>query len=1288
MNLLTRKKILQRMLKASLLIFVLCIYAPSAISQEQWSINLEWNEPYVASKNGKQIKLPNASYGGYQKNKLLVQTTKALPKSAQFDLKLKDYKFEKSSDVDRKYLSDEGLNIPRDLELDLSVKMASGIPQAVVVCFPYFLKDGEIMRLTQIEMEILKKPNRNGIKPKSFAANSILQSGTFYKISVRNDGIYKLDVAYLQACGISTNNLNSNHIHVLGNGLGMLSENNSDFRGDDLLNNAIQVFDGGDGVFDGNDYLLFYGFGPHVWKANGTSDFSRITNVYSDESYYYIHISSNLPPQRIENLPVENLQANKTITKFDSRNHYEVDSKNLVKGGQRWYGDVFDNELTRFYNYNFPNSPSGANAIFKYAFACTNVNGNRLIISNGSDQWVNTNSGTNGDFTRFQGIVNRTLNSNAVNLSLTLQRANASVIGYLDYLTFIVDQNLRMTSNEMAFRSLSSVGNNNISNFVLSNTNAGTIVWDITNRNRPYIVNATQNAPTLDFTLKTDSLREFVAFSGASFALPERKGAIANQNLHSLPQTDYVILSPPQFLEQANRLADLHRSEGLIVHVVTPQQVYNEFSSGMQDPVAIRQLMRMFYKRGLQNNTRLPKYLLLFGDGIYDPKGRISNANYIMTYQVPDGESHIDALVSDDFFGFLDDNESFDLGDQLDLGIGRLLISDNTIAKQQVDKIQHYMKNGSNLYTAPGTCDCPVQNTASTFGDWRTRYVQIADDEENGYFITQDIEPQVNLAQGKQAAMNPDKIILDAFQQVSNAGGQRYPDAADAINDRIRRGALVINYVGHGGEVGVAEERVITVPQILDWKNSNALPLLVTATCEFTKYDDPDRISAGEWASLNPTGGAIALMTTTRSVYFSVNTETGKSFFKNVFLRDKDSLSPALGEIIMKTKNGVNGSGENKRSFTLIGDPALRLALPRLNMKMDSMYREGSSAQIDTLRALDKIIIVGHVEDVNGNLVNDFNGVASPTIYDKPKTFYTLGQDSESPILPFSLQKNAMYKGNASIKNGYFKMTFVVPKDIDYQFGKGKLSLYGNNKTVDAFGSDKNFIVGGVNPNGIQDNVGPELELFMNDESFVNGGLTNETPMFIAKIRDENGINAIGNGIGHDITLILDGKTDAPYVLNEYYQSGLDSYQTGRVEFSMPLISPGEHTVSFKVWDVNNNSSEQSLKFTVKEKEKPELSHVLNYPNPFTTKTEFFFEHNQVNSALETQIQIFTVSGRLVRTINQLVNTSGFRSSGIAWDGKDDFGDQLAKGVYVYRLSIQNQEGERAEKNEKLVILK
>lgn len=388
----------------------------------------------------------------------------------------------------------------------------------------------------------------------------------------------------------------------------------------------------------------------------------------------------------------------------------------------------------------------------------------------------------------------------------------------------------------------------------------------------------------------------------------------------------------------------------------------------------------------------------------------------------------------------------------------------------------------------------------------------------------------------------------------------------------------------------------------------------------------------------------------------------------------------------MLTKNNSGSSG-NKRSFTLIGDPALRIALPRYRIVTDSINGISPLVQIDTINALSKVRIKGHMEDWNGAVLNTWNGELTPTIFDKFKTQQTLGQDPPQ-VLSFQQQRNKIYRGKASIVNGYFDFEFIVPKDIALNYGLGKISYYGNSDMTDAQGFDTMLIIGGINPNGLNDDIAPTIQLFMNDEAFISGSVTDANPVLFAKVFDENGINTVGNGIGHDIVAVLDGESSNPFVLNDFYSAGLNDYQNGEVRYQFQGLSKGKHTLELKVWDVNNNSGTAKIDFIVQEKEVPVLDHVYNYPNPFTTRTEFMFEHNQSCNQLDVQVQVYTISGRLVKTIQQQVQTQGFRSEGIEWDGKDDFGDQLAKGVYVYRLKVKNIDGQTAEKTEKLVILK
>ena len=425
-------------------------------------------------------------------------------------------------------------------------------------------------------------------------------------------------------------------------------------------------------------------------------------------------------------------------------------------------------------------------------------------------------------------------------------------------------------------------------------------------------------------------------------------------------------------------------------------------------------------------------------------------------------------------------------------------------------------------------------------------------------------------------------------------------------------------------------------------------------------------------------------MTTTRSVYFGVNTATGTAFYNNVFERDANMEPKTFGEIVRLTKN-QSGSNDNKRSFTLIGDPALKIALPRLKVVTDSLNGQ-PYAIIDTIKALGKVTIKGHIEDFYGNVQSNFNGYVLPSIFDKTKNFNTLGQDDTSPVINYELQRNVVYKGKSTVTNGTFAFTFIVPKDIALSYGLGKISYYAFNNSIDASGVDTSFSIGGIDPIGVLDAVGPSVDLFLNDDKFIDGGITDATPVLFAKIFDENGINTVGNGIGHDLTAIIDENTAESINLNDYYSSDLDTYQSGTIRYELPELTEGTHSVSLKVWDVNNNSSLTKINFLVRPSENAAINHLYNYPNPFTSNTKFMFEHNQSCDNMDVQIQVYSVSGRLVKTILEKVQTVGFRTEGLNWDGKDDFGDKLARGVYIYRLSIKTDSGETAQKTEKLVI--
>ena len=1269
------------------LIFSLSLFSLTFSFCQDFNVHIKWNNPTSIENGESSFLAPNFDNVHYD-NGIPRYYEKIILK--ENNLKVQTLKFitENASKSDEKYFQDLDIKLPNKTPLEVKFTYGSHKPFLVVSGIPFIKEAGQLKRIVSIKVSAFKETI---VVQKDFVTESVLQpgSGEWYKIALQNDGIYKIDHDFLTSMGIDLSKIRPRDVHVFGNGDGKLPELNSIPRIDDLAQNSVQYFGADDNIFNQNDFILFYGWGPNRWHANESAEFEQVKNIYSDYSFYFINVNSNRPTSEILPNPDLTLPSDETVSTYDYRACYENDLISLIGGGQRWYGELFDIDLEQTFNFSIPNIANSP-VFFKTSIATNATSGtgtSQRYSVNGLTLAEDALPHTSIDYVRSSQIFSLSNpSSGTIPLKITIQRNSPGVMTYLDRIQLNAKRELVFYGSQFGFRNLT--GNQNgIGNFQLSNFPSTGFVWSLADRHHPKIMSGISTGSTFEFK---DSLayREYVASNGGTFLSPQFIASVDHQNLHALPQADYLIVTHPNFKSQADRLADLHRGQGLTVHVATTGQIYNEFSSGGPDAVAIRSFAKMFYERAQANPETAPKYLLLFGDGTYDPKNRVpDNNNFVLTYQVVGSENHISALVTDDFYGMLDDNEAISGSDLLDIGIGRILASTITQADQQVDKIKHYMKNGSDLFANVGASCCLEDNSLNTYGDWRQKYVQVADDEESGYFINNDTEPQYFYTKENHTEMNCDKLYLDAYPQQTSAGGQRYPEIVSAISDRIQRGALIFNYVGHGGEVGLAEERVVTIPQINSWNNINALTLFVSATCEFTKYDDPARISAGEWVSLNPNGGAIALMTTTRSVYFGVNTTTGNKFFQNVFKRNPDGSPLAFGDIVMRTKNET-GSSDNKRSFTLIGDPALKIALPCLNIVTDSINGISPELAVDTIRALSKVVVKGHIEDHLGNAIVGLNGVMTPSIFDKIKLQTTLGQDLYSPEIEYELQRNVIYKGKVSITDGLFEFSFVVPKDISLNYGKGKISYYGFADQVDAGGYDTSVVIGGIDLNGISDAIGPEVILFMNDENFVSGGQTDFEPILFAKIFDENGINTVGNGVGHDITAILDGNSSEPFILNDFYVADLDSYQSGEIRFQFGDLTPGPHTLEFKVWDVNNNSSKSTIDFVVVDNENLVLKNVLNYPNPFSSSTEFMFEHSFACNELEVQIQIFTVSGRLVKTLSELIPTQGFRVSQIFWDGKDNYGDQLAKGVYIYRVKVKDTSGQTVEKTEKLVILK
>ena len=542
----------------------------------------------------------------------------------------------------------------------------------------------------------------------------------------------------------------------------------------------------------------------------------------------------------------------------------------------------------------------------------------------------------------------------------------------------------------------------------------------------------------------------------------------------------------------------------------------------------------------------------------------------------------------------------------------------------------------------------------------------------------------------------------------TSAGGERYPKAKETFINAIEKGALVVNYFGHGGEDGLMQERILEIPDAQNLSNVCRLNCFVTVTCEYTKFDNPFRKTAGEYTYWNKTGGAIGLITTTRQIFVSTGITFNNILEEYLFsFSDNDNYQdyeyPSMAEALRLTKNdpSISGIGQRRLVF-FIGDPAMKLTFPKPNIRLTKINDVPVGQATDTLKALSHAKLSGEVTDISGNVLSSYNGTLSTTIYDKELDRQTLANDGTRLAgqlikLDYTTLGEIIFRGQASITNGQFEFDFVVPKDIGIPVGYGRVSFYAKTESPiqDQAGVSINVLeIGGLNENAAEDNTGPTVTLYMNDENFVSGGITNESPSLLAKLEDENGINT-ASGIGHDIVAIIDGDETKPFVLNDYYQTEVDDYQKGTVSYPLRNLEPGLHTLTLKAWDVYNNSSITEIQFVVFDKDQElVINNVLNYPNPFVSYTEFWFNHNS-SDPLDVSIQIFTVSGKLVRTLNGQTNTAECCNKGasslsrdIIWDGRDDFGDKIGKGVYIYKLTARsNLLNKKVEKIEKLVIL-
>lgn len=1150
---------------------------------------------------------------------------------------------------------------------------------------PFVKINGEIKKLTSFKIKY-QKVNTPGFtfRKNEAVLNSKLANNSWYKFAIPNKGMYKISFEYLSDLNLINGSLASNSIQLIGNNAKMLPFINQDLRMDDLEEISIEVIDGNDGVFNEGDYIVFYGMANGIDFYDSTNDLlKKEINLYSDTNFVFLNFNS-LNGKRILHNPYSTSSVD-SIYNYSKMTHHELENVNFIKSGKNWIGEQFiDSELDFKINYNAPfNEPRKITSSYKVCARSSSYTDNivSFIVNKDTISEVQLNKVSSiyyNDYVKFASNQSvDTLTKDSLNISFFYKQSNNPNV-WLDY--FIINTRERLHySNQFSF--IETINDNSIHTFSIQ-SDENIKVWDITNFNNTSSFDITSNTNSFYFSTNLDTIKEFIVFSDKDIQQPIFKERISPQNLHSATPSNYIIITEQKFEKQAKRLIDLHQfKDNLSGQIYFTNQIYNEYSSGRPEATAIRDFIRSLYFKG-QNTSDSVQYVLLIGDGSYDPKNRlINNHNIIPTFQSDNSVKLTSSYVTDDIYGLLDDHEGqYNAGDQLDISIGRFPVYYEVEAKNIVDKIYEYY----NEYDKSNTFNSIESDLLTSNGSWKNNILFIADDEDNNEHMKQ-ADKLAELVDTTINELNIKKLLLDSYAQESSISGHTSPEANKSLIEHLHNGVLLLNYTGHGGELGWTEEQLLQIDDITSSQNRHTLPLLMTATCEFSRFDNPVHKSAGEYLILQKQGGAIALFTTVRLVFSLPNFKLNKTFYK-ILKESINNSETRLGDVFRLTKV-INNGGTNDRNFTLLGDPALKLAFPLFNVKIDSIQKNGIS--LDTLKSLSTPTMHGHIENKTGILQSNYNGWAEVKIFDKKRNTITLDNDNNGIVFNYNSQEDLLFKGQTKIENGIWKIDFIIPKDIRLNYDFGKISVYAvDSNGNDATGYSKDYKIGGTSNDYTLDDKGPVLSVFLDDTTFTFGDEVTPTPLFISRLSDSSGINIMNNDIGKDITLTIDEDYENTIVLNSKYKTSKQTYKSGEIIVPLDELENGRHSLKLKAFDNQNNSSQAYTEFYIESNPEIALEHVLNYPNPFTTNTDFYFEHNQSSNDLEIMIQIITISGKIVKTITSNQPANSKRIGPINWDGKDDFGDNIGRGVYVYRIIVQNSKGDKTEQLEKLVILK
>ena len=1161
--------------------------------------------------------------------------------------------FEEVSDSINKILAVE---IPSEIKINTSVLQSGNDKKIELQIIPLKEENGKIYRLKSFALRSAPDIYKKSGEAINWKSESVLASGNWVKIRTSGKGIYKIPFSSLSDWGFS----DPTQVGVFGSGGKIQSEDPGEIDYDDLEECSVWT-----ATNSGEECLFFYAPGINEWDVNTSGVFTHRLNEYTSQGYFFLGNAGT--PKQPEMLGNGSDEITHSTSTFDCFDLIENERYNLLEkgSGKRWYGDRYTNGGSKTYTFDIVDPAEESEAKVTVSGAARSFRSSDFgVAAEGSEAGTVPFRSVDTDET--YGIyadpetttMDVDLAEGEQGIRVTYNASNSSAEAWLDYIELNYRRNIEVGDDPLFFRDSKSVGDGNIVEFQVANAGGDTKVLDVSDINNAKEINAVLSGSDMVFIQDASELKEYVVFNTTgTFQEPTYVEDVKNQNLHGIDTPEFLIISHSNFMSAAEELADFHRTQdGMSVEVVDVNDVYNEFSSGSKSATGIRNFIKMIYDRG---NTL--KYVLLFGDGSYDNRNITgSGLNFIPTYQSSNSLDPLNSYVSDDYFVMLDDGESLSNG-SIDLGIGRIPASTAYQAQLVVDKVKRYYE-------------------PEALGDWRNVVCMIGDDGDTGIHMRQS-EQIADTLNNNYGEFITDKIYFDAYAEDVTPAGERYPDVNAAINERVEEGVLILNYIGHANNSFLAHEHVLEKGDINSWSNRNQLPIFVTATCEFSRFD-ADETSAGEEVLMNPNGGGIGLFSTTRVVTSGANFMLSRSFYRFIFAKDENGEHYRMGDVMRLAKSNL-ANGINKRNFSLLADPALKLSYPKYQVITTSINGEDATSSPDTIGTLEKITIEGYVADYFDNRIDDFNGEITHTVYDKEMDMQTLGNGDDNRPLTFQVQNNIIYSGTTSVTNGNFSFSFVVPKDISYKIGSGKIMYYAQNGEEDAHGAFTNFSIGGEG-SSIADNNGPEIQLYLDSEDFQSGDETGKNPTLLAYLSDENGINTVGTGIGHDITVVIDNDYSKVYVLNNYYRAEKDDYTSGSLQYPLSNLSVGKHTLSLKAWDVANNSSEVEIEFEVTGDFI--INGIRNFPNPITDYTYFVIEHNQAGESFSAVFDIYNINGKLVDQFETEISSNGSTSNPVRWDLSESK-IPLTQGVYVYQVFLKNNNGVIASKSGKLLVV-